>query len=199
MFDRKYLNKPYASITTDQGTEFSGVFNDYLYDESIFHKVTKPGRHQQLGNIDSLIKQLGRLFNGLMNKQEMKTGKVSKAWVKYIPVVRDGLNKARLKKLPDNYDEYEYPPLDLPTDKKGKIIKNKYKIGDHVHVALDKPESVLGKKQTGTKFRTGDARFDSKARKIIKVLYYNRKNTYRYLVQGIKNVSYAESDMFLAS
>jgi hypothetical protein len=200
MFTRPYLNKPYASITTDQGTEFSGAFNQYLYDESIFHKVTKPGRHQQLGNIDSLIKQLGRLFNGLMNKQEMKTGKVSKAWTKYIPVVRDGLNKARLKKLPDNYDdEYIYAPLNLPIDKKGNIIKNKYKIGDLVHVALDRPESVLGKKQTGTKFRTGDNRFDPKARKIIKVLYYNGKNTYRYMVEGIHNVSYAESDIFMAS
>jgi hypothetical protein len=135
-----------------------------------------------------------------MNKQEMKTGKVSKAWVKYIPVVRDGLNKARLKKLPDDYeDEYIYPPLNLPIDKKGSIIKNKYKIGDYVHVNLDRPESVLGKKQTGSTFRTGDARYDSKARKIIKVLYYNGKNPYRYLVQGIKNVSYAESDIFMAN
>jgi Tfp pilus assembly protein PilX len=199
MFTRPYLNEPHASITTDQGTEFSGVFNDYLYDQSIFHKVTRVGRHQQLGNIDSLIKQLGRLFNGLMNKQEMKTGKVSKAWIKYIPVVRDGLNKARLKKLPDDYnDDYEYPPLTLPTDKKNNIIKNKYKIGDLVHVGLDRPENALGKKQTG-KFRTGDNRFDPKPREITKVLYYNGKNTYRYLVKGVKNASYAESDIFLAS
>jgi hypothetical protein len=135
-----------------------------------------------------------------MNKQEMKTGKISKAWVKYIPIVRDGLNKARLKKLPNNYDDdYEYPPLTLPIDKKGNIIKKKYKIGDHVHIGLDRPESVLGKKQTGTKFRTGDNRFDPKVRAITKVLYYNGKNTYRYLVEGIKNVSYAESDMFLAN
>jgi hypothetical protein len=75
IFDRPYLNKPEYSITTDAGSEFQGVFKKWLYDESIFHKITSVGRHKQLGNIDSLIRQLSSLFIGIANEEEKKQTK----------------------------------------------------------------------------------------------------------------------------
>ena len=69
IFTRKHLNKPYASIATDSGTEFKGVFQKYLYNESIFHKVSLPNRHTQMTNVENLNKTLGRLLNGYMNSK----------------------------------------------------------------------------------------------------------------------------------
>ena len=36
IFKRKYLKKPKASLRTDNGTEFKGVFHKYLYDNNIY-------------------------------------------------------------------------------------------------------------------------------------------------------------------
>lgn len=38
IFTRDFLNKHYASLQTDDGKEFKGIFHKYLYDESILHK-----------------------------------------------------------------------------------------------------------------------------------------------------------------
>lgn len=193
MFERPYIKKPYASFTTDAGTEFKGIFQKYLYDESIYHKTTRVGRHRQLGNIDTLIKQLNRLLIGLMSMDEVKTGKISKAWVKHVPMVREELNKIRIKKLPKNHTTFVYPAISL-VDKKGNKIKQEFKINDLVHVLLDTPEDALGNKQTG-KMRTGDYRYDRKARKIVNVLYYTGDVTYRYMVEGITNASYSGGEL----
>ena len=67
MFKRKYVKKPYASIRTDGGSEFKGVFHKWLYDNSILHKTASPYRHKQMANVEALNKQLARLFNGYMN------------------------------------------------------------------------------------------------------------------------------------
>ena len=75
MFKRKYLKKPYASIRTDNGNEFKGIFNKWMEDENIFHKVNLPNRHTQMANVKVLNKQLGRLFNGYMNQKEETDGK----------------------------------------------------------------------------------------------------------------------------
>lgn len=195
IFARPYLNKPEYSLTTDAGTEFQGVMKKWLYDESIFHKITVVGRHKQLGNIDSLIRQLSTLFIGLANEQEKKSGKISKAWLKHIPIIRKVLNKVRKKELPKNYMTHIYPSL--TTHKKGKLIKQKFKVGDMVHVALDRPEDARGKKQTG-KFRIGDNRYSLEPKRIKQVVYYPGPALHRYIVYGINNVSYTEGELLKA-
>ncbi len=52
-FKRGYISKPEYTLKTDGGKEFKGVFN-----------------------VESLNRQLARLFNGYMNAIEVKTGKV---------------------------------------------------------------------------------------------------------------------------
>ena len=64
MYKREHINKPQASVATDGGSEFKGVFTKYLYEESILHKITKPARHTQMANVERLNRTLGRLFNG---------------------------------------------------------------------------------------------------------------------------------------
>lgn len=99
-FTREYVKKPKFTIKTDGGNEFKGVFKKYLYDESILHKVALPHRHSSMSVVEGLNRQLGRLFNGYMNKKEIETGKVYKNWTDAVDVIRKMLNEVRKKKLP---------------------------------------------------------------------------------------------------
>ena len=184
MFKRTYIKKPYGSISTDNGNEFKGIFHKWMIDENIFHKVNIPNRHTQMANVEALNKQLGRLFNGYMNKQEEQTRKVYKNWDDIIDIVRKELNNHRKKKL-TKYDLNDYPVVDIEK-------QPKFKVGDIVHHNLEWAENALGHKQSTPNFRVGDYRYNKVPKKIIKVIYMNDKPYYRYLLEGIPNASFSE-------
>lgn len=207
---RGLLKQPYASIRTDSGSEFKGVFQKFLYDQSILHKVALPNRHQQLANVEALNKQLGRLFNGYMNMKELETGKPFKNWTKIIGVIRSDLNKIRKKELPKSDIDHVYPFFDSGQKVKKKItskagpasrglkrIMPAFKEGESVHRLLDYPKNALGEKQSGV-FRMGDFRYETTARKIRAVYYYPGANKYRYKLEGISNASFSESQLIKA-
>ena len=56
IFKSGVLKKPKSTIRTDSGTEFKCVVKDYLYENSIYHSITLPGRHRQTGNIENVNK-----------------------------------------------------------------------------------------------------------------------------------------------
>jgi hypothetical protein len=203
IFARGILKKPYASIRTDAGSEFKGVFHKYLYDQNIMQKVALTNRHTQLANVESLNKQLGRLFNGYMNKKELETAKPYTNWTDIIGAVRTKLNKARKKVLPKDPTDYPYAPFDSSKIvKKGKktvlmSVQPKYKVGDRVHRMLDYPKNALGIKQSGT-FRQGDFRYEIDPRKVEQIFYYAGSIPYRYKLSGISNASFSESQMMEA-
>jgi hypothetical protein len=174
------------------------------------------------GNVDSLCRQLGDIFNGIMNIKEAETGKRSKAWTHAIDEVREKLNKYRISrgvKLPKDITTHEYPIFDnlrpkiktikrkggdlkeddindYPTEEQEyKIINPKYKIGDLVNVLYQEPYAMTDKKQNTNNFRMGDLRLEKKKRKVIKVLYYSGPNPYRYLIEGLPNASYTEQEL----
>jgi len=211
---RGIVKLPYASILTDGGSSFKGNFHKYLYDHGVDHRVARVGRHHQLSNVDNLCRQLGDIFNGIMNKKEVETGKQSKAWTHAIDEVREKLNayrKSRGVKIPKDITTYEYPIFDnlepkIKHVKKGggrinddnqqyTIIQPKYKVGDLVNVLLEEPQTILGKKQPTKNFRMGDLRLEKKKRKILKVLYFNGPNPYRYLIEGLPGASYTEQEL----
>jgi len=222
ILNRGIIKQPYASMLTDGGSSFKGSFHKYLYDHGIDHRVARVGRHHQLSNVDSLCRQLGDLFNGIMNKKEAETGKTSKAWVNAIDDVREKLNTYRRKRgvnIPDDITTYEYPIFDPtveakitlkktktkrgdantddhPTDGiKYKMIKAKYKEGDLVNVLFQEPHAMTGAKQNTPQFRMGDLRLEKKKRKVLKVLYYSGPNPYRYLIEGLNGASYTEQEL----
>ena len=207
---RGIIKFPYASLLTDGGSSFKGNFHKFLYDRGVHHRIARAGRHHQLSNVDNLCRQLGDIFNGIMNKKEAETGKQSKAWTHAIDEVRDKLNsyrRSRGVKLPKDITTHEYPIFDnLESKMKSKnkesikyinddeeqvykVIKPKYKIGDLVNVLYQEPRSMIDKKQPTKNFRMGDLRLEKKKRKIIKVLYYSGPNHYRYLIEGLPNAS----------
>ena len=218
-FRRNFVKMPKFSLKTDGGSEFKDAFDKYLYDNSILHKKIIADRHQSMSNVESLNKQLGRLFNGYMNTKEEQTGKVFKEWTNAVGVIRTDLNEIRKKKLPGNINSYEYAlPVDYrtietektTTDKKtGKTktevikknvkIEPKFKVGDNVFRALEKPRNALGKVQPTKNFRTGDYTFDTTAREIKAVYTMGGKGPlYRYALEGLPNASFTERQLMKA-
>lgn len=188
MFKRPYIKKPYSSIRTDAGTEFKEEFNKWLYKNSILHISTLPDRHSQLSNVERLNRTLGRLFNGYMNKKEEETDEQYNEWTDIIDEVRTKLNKIRMKKILNDPVKEKYNIPDFEREPK-------YKVGDVVLRLLDYPEDALGNRQPTAQFREGDYRWSRVPKKIVQVLYYTGKVPYRYMLEGFKNVSFAEHQL----
>ena len=185
IFKRKYLKEPKASLRTDNGNEFKGVFHKWLYDHNILQRVSEPYRHQQLSNVENLNKQLGRILNGYMNMMETKSGKPFKEWTDILDTIRKDLNKTRTKTDLNPYKDVMIPPtLNDPI----------YKVGDLVVRKLERPQNALGKNQNTLQFRVGDIRWDvHNPRKIIKIVFY--PNNVRYILDGLPNVSYTNVEL----
>ena len=183
IFNRPYLNKPYASIRTDKGSEFKGVVKDYLYNESILHTTAEPGRHKQISNIESANKQIGKTLNLYMNSMLKKLDLEDyNEWTDILPELRKELNKYRKKPL---------TPID---DSIYRIDKqNKFCEGDYVKRKLDRPHDIRGYVQNTENFRAGDITVDFIPRKIIKVLSYPQG--WRYILDGLPHVSYTEYEL----
>lgn len=191
MFKRKYIKKPKGSVRTDSGNEFKGEFKDYLFNESILKKESVKGRHTQMGSVESLNRILGKLFNGLMNMKEEKTGERFVEWTDFVSLVRKELNdyrKERRKKQKINQ-------LEIDKIAKGIDKDSKFKVGDVVFYALDVPRDALNNEQSTQKFREGDYRWAKAPKKIINVFFYGDPIAYRYELEGIKNVSYTDKQL----
>ena len=200
MFTRGYIKKPIATLATDGSTSFKDVFQKYLYENSIYHKVESKGRHTQLAIVNNLIRQLSKVFNSLMNKKEIETGKANRAWVQYVPMVREKLNELLTVDLPDDPFDHE-AKNGVSILKHSKLInkkvvypKPKFKEGDEVHILLTSPENALGKKLNWG-FRSGDFRWSNKEYVVESVIEYPGDILFRYLIEGIDNVSYTEKQL----
>jgi len=185
MTKRKYIKIPYASVRTDGGTEFKGVFHKWLLDNEVLHKVALPDRHKQMANVENLNRSLARIFNGYMNYKEEQTKEIYREWTDILNDVRKDLNNIRKVKINKEQPEFSLVNAGKP----------KYKIGDLVFEKLDCPENALGEKQPTKNFREGDYRYSKIAKKIIKVLYMNDAPYYRYILEGIPNASFSESEL----
>lgn len=185
IFKRHYVSVPKASLRTDNGGEFKEVFNKWLVDHKILHSLSKPDRHKQLGNVENLNRQIGRIIMTYLTNQEIATGKPFSEWLDLIPKIRTELNK--MKFHPKDKDPFKDPMTEVNINQPPK-----YKVGDLVHYPLEKPEGF------GNKFRAGDRRYSLDTKKIKFVLIYSSPNPYRYLLSGVPDVSYAEAELIPA-
>ena len=189
IFKRDYLKMPKASIKTDAGTEFKGQFEKYLYDNNILHLVTLPDRHKQLGNVENLNKQLGKIFMSYLTDKSYKDNNDYNEWTDITEIVRKELND--MKQHPKDEDPREHIPPDISHK------QPKYKIGDLVYRRLEVPKNQYGEKYHNGKFRAGDNRFEiNEVRKIVNILAYS--NSWRYILNGFPNVSYDEAELMPA-
>jgi hypothetical protein len=185
MFKRKFIKKPYASIRTDAGNEFKGIYSKWLYDNNILHKVGI--KNTQLANVERLNGELGYLFNEYMNAKEKQTGKVYREWTDVIDTIREDLNKIR--KIDISKMSYFDQPMFNPK------VAPKYKVNDLVYYKLQEPENALLQKQNTTNFRMGDFRWSQIPKKIVDVIFMNDEPYYRYILSDIPNASYSEYEL----
>jgi hypothetical protein len=190
IYKRKYVKKAYASLQSDQGTEFGGVFHKWLYTENIDHKRALANRHTQMANIESLNKQVALIIMGYLNEKEKESGDVETNYLPILPKIREELNKHRAIDL----TKVKYPNDKVFFDPNA-AGEAKFKIGDVVVEQLNWPEDALGRKQPTAKFRAGDYRFSRVPKKIVKIFYMNDRPFYRYGLEGMANVSYTESQL----
>ena len=202
-FKRKFISQPNASIRTDGGKEFHGVFQKWLYDHNILHKEGLAGRHNQVANVENLNKLIGRFLNGYMNATEVKTGKVSTKWIAALPAIRKSLNEIRTKKMPKHPADVDVPLFDpFIVSKHGnktvvKSRKPKFSEGQSVYYVSPVPLTALGKKQSTTAFRVGDRRWSKDTYPIKSIYSYSNPSQYRYALEGVPGVSFTEQELML--
>lgn len=162
IFNRN-LKKPSATLATDGGSEFKNVFHKWLDDQEIYHKVGLPYRHQQLGNVESLNSQIGRIISLMSNKvllqRENANDNEPVDWTLFLDEIRKELNEYRYEPNP----KQSIPIFDLDA-------KPKYKVGDWVYHLSHEPMDALGNKFQRKKFRQGDLRYDYRPSQITKVI-----------------------------
>jgi hypothetical protein len=188
MLKRKYIKKPFASVQTDGGKEFKGAFEKFLINNKIWHNITISGRHTQNSMVESLNRIIGRLLNGFMNSKEEETGKAFHEWIDAVPFIREKLNDYRKVDPPDMFDN-------VGNINNFSKLKPKYKKGDVVLYALEKPVDALGNKQSTDNFREGDYRWSRVPKKIVDVLYMEGAIPFRYMLEGMANVSFTEKQL----
>jgi hypothetical protein len=192
MITRKYIKKPEYTLRTDAGTEFKGIFQNYLFHNNIYHSTTMPGKHTQNANVERLNRELGRLIIGYLNKIENETGHKSKEWLPIIPKIRTKLNEFRNKtdKIKNvNYKNF-VPKVQLfnKTDDKKTVDKEpKFKVGDLVHRREYEAIDIYGKKEYGGSKRVGDYRWSRLPFKITNIYIYPAPIFYRYKLDDLKN------------
>lgn len=182
---RNYMNVPKASIRVDAGTEFKGVFKQYMFNNDILLRVSLTGRHKQNAKAESAIKLISFLIINYLNVKEIELKKNYRNWIELLPSLRIKLNELRKRPDEDPYTKYY----------EGVIFKlPKFKIGDNVVHLLSKPVDALGKKQSSENRRVGDYIYSyHNPRKIIKIIYYS--NNVRYILEGINKASFTEDEL----
>jgi hypothetical protein len=188
MFKRPYIKMPHSSIQVDGGAEFNKFFTQWCKSNDILLKRTIPYRHKQNSMVESLNRQLGRLFGGYMNMMEQKEGEVYREWTDILDDVRIEMNKFRKREMPKNVSDYDYPFFD-------QTIIPRFKVNDYVHYRLDYPRNALNKKQPTSNFREADYRYSHEPVRIVKVIQMLTEPYYRYMLEGIPNASYSEYDL----
>jgi hypothetical protein len=187
IFKRGIVPEPKASVRTDSGSEFKSVVDKYMYDNNILHLWSLKDRHKQMANVESLNRVVARvLMTYLQNK-----GDGYKNWTDIIEPLRKGLNDAKSHPKDQDMSKYTPPMLNLEHPPK-------YKVGDLVYRRLEKSINDSGQQNHDKRFRAGDVRYEMVPRKIKQVVLYSSPNPYRYILETIPSVSYAEQELLPA-
>ena len=86
IFARGIITMPKASIRTDNGGEFKSVVDKYMHDNNILHLWNMPDRHKQMGNVENLNRQIGRVIMTYLST------KSHSEWIDIVDMLRHELN-----------------------------------------------------------------------------------------------------------
>lgn len=198
IFRRGILQKPKKTFSTDPGREFNNnEIKNYLRRENIYHKIARAARHSQQAKIERFNRTLKEYLIQYIEEMEERTGEDFNNWTDILPLLREKLNE--LTNIPDQ-DPYTYPfkKMKLLELKQKNKLNPKFNVGDLVHINLEKPYDLRGRRRTTIEYRTGDFHFERNPRRITKVLNFSGYEPYRYMVEGIKDVSFTERQLVKA-
>lgn len=174
-------------IVTDPGTEFGKSFIDWCSTHNIVKRTPRVARKQQTAVVEGFNYVISRILAIRTTNDQYNAKKRNRVeqrqWVRYLPKLREVLNDKDVNEvLISKFFKFaETKPSQL------------LRIGDKVHVALEKPHDVNQNKLTG-KFRTGDYRYEQEPREILNRIYNLSGNPVRYVVSGYPNVTFARSE-----
>lgn len=192
IFRRKYIDiNKVKYCYSDQGSEFKNEdVKAYFDNERIILRHTWTNRKTQTGVVEHFNYLLGGTLQKKMTIEELQNGRTNK-WRKDLPKLVKAINNER--------DEKDDPKIrTLFKDPKVSNNEDILEEGTKVHIVLPQPtDATTGKRMHGG-FRTGDQRFETKTRKIDRALIYPNQPV-RYMVEGIKNVSFFREELKLAS
>ena len=139
IMSRKFYEKPRTCVA-DDGSEFKGVFREFMRSSNIEFSQNKTGHHTSFAE----------RFNGALSvqifkmqqQQELTTGKVSRIWVDALQDIIDGMNRkvTRLIKMAP-IDAVVLAHVKQPSNDYGKLDAEKHlPIGTVVRYLLSKDE-----------------------------------------------------------
>ena len=171
LYARKILEPPF-NLTVDSGSEFKGEFKTGMDEMDIHLRTATAGRSNSLAYVENKNGVLGRLIHKYQLHKEIETGRVSRQWTKVLPKIVQLVNEHVIK------NRKERPTTEFPT---GTINFNTFKVGDKVHVALDKPIDYLTGNRLNGSFRGSDIRWSPKI-KIVREIILRPDEPMMYLV-----------------
>jgi hypothetical protein len=192
IFKRGILHMSKSSIRTDNDGAFKSIVDKYMYDNNILHLWSLPDRHKQMGNVENLNKQLGRVITTYLQNKSME---LNSDYYEWTDIINDQFRKEfnNFKQHPKDIDLNKYVPPDINMDQPPKYKKNDL-VYRRLEVAIDK----FGNKLHNGKFRQGENRYEMIPRKVVQVLAYSSPSPWRYILDTLPNVSYAEAELLPA-
>ena len=161
IYKRKILSKP-ISMTCDSGSEFKGEVKKYFEDWNVFIRYAETNRHKQVALVENKNKNIGGTLHKLMALIELKTGKQSNNWVKFLPDVIKTMNEHLTKPIDTQISDTPFSSnynKDLLTE------------GSIVRVKLDHPISLIGESRLHGTFRSSDIRWSKDTYPITNIIF----------------------------
>ena len=168
----RHILEPPFDLTVDSGSEFKGEFKAGMNELNINLRTATAGRSNSLAYVESKNGLLGRLIHKYQLHKEIETKKVCRKWVAILPTIIKLINEHVVA------HSKARPITDFPL---GKIDFNTFKVGDKVHIALDKPIDYLTSKRLHGSFRASDIRWNPQI-KIVRQILLRPDTPMLYLV-----------------
>ena len=192
IYDNSKL-KPPGVIQFDGGPEFKGEIKDYFENKKTTIKYNKPHRSRQNAVVENLNNVIGHIVGLRQNRYQLKKGKKSKSWIKYIKPIVNAYNETEKDRLKEAIKESKDPKPPRCSGKSCELLT----VGDLVRVPLEKPISTIDKKKfNADKFRSNDIRYEETPLPIVRLILKPGQAP-MYQVKGRLNVAYSRPQLQL--
>lgn len=182
----KYLKYPFKIQADNQFQNH--LFKEWCDSHNILLSIGEPYRSRSQAHVERLNETLGQRIFKYQLEKEIKTNKISKEWVKYLPVIIKELNERRL-----NYVDEDLNNKEKLKEKEPKIRDGDYyiPIGSIVRVKLEKPQSYIDGSPLPGKFRAVDVKWSRDLYEVIdSYILPNNPILYRIIKITNPNVIY---------